>query len=258
MTSLPFRPRSSEDWQPYRPIILNLYINDQLKLKDVKEIMERDYNFVASEKQYKDRLAAWKARKNIKTSEARIMLRKQQERSAQGKRSAFRVGGMEVGMHKILRAARRSRNTATSGSSPEPETPSDISCYTPVDRPSTPETQAFDESFSQSSSYSQPPTFPQHADFSQPPPVPYYDNILCGTTEHPDVSGFGLQPPYGGSWESSLLVFQDKLHGLHDKLTQDIQNGRNQEMQVLMNPDMQQNASHGSQVGNGYHWHQAP
>lgn len=48
------------------------------------------------------------------------MLRKQQERSAQGKRSAFRVGGMEVGMHKILRAARRSRNTATSASSPEP------------------------------------------------------------------------------------------------------------------------------------------
>lgn len=48
MTSLPFRPRSSEDWQPYRPIILNLYINDQLKLKDVKEIMERDYGFVAS------------------------------------------------------------------------------------------------------------------------------------------------------------------------------------------------------------------
>lgn len=45
---LPFRPRSSEDWQPYRPIILNLYINDQLKLKDVKEIMERDYGFVAS------------------------------------------------------------------------------------------------------------------------------------------------------------------------------------------------------------------
>lgn len=72
----------------------------------------------------------------------------------------------------------------------------------------------------------------------------YLDNILCGT-EHPDVAGFGLQPPYGGSWESSLLVFQDKLHGLHDKLTQDIQNGRNQEMQVLMNPDMQPNASHG-------------
>jgi hypothetical protein len=63
-----------------------------------------------SEKQYKDRLAAWKARKNIKTSEARIMLRKQQERSAQGKRSAFRVGRMEVGMHKIVRAAREVSN----------------------------------------------------------------------------------------------------------------------------------------------------
>lgn len=71
----------------------------------------------------------------------------------------------------------------------------------------------------------------------------YLENILCGP-EHPDVSGFGMQPPYGGSWESSLLVFQDKLHGLQDKLAQDIQNERNQEMHVLMNPEMQASASH--------------
>lgn len=43
-----FRPRRSEDWQEYRAIIEQLYRSDQLKLKDVKRIMERDYNFVAS------------------------------------------------------------------------------------------------------------------------------------------------------------------------------------------------------------------
>lgn len=43
-----FRPRRSEDWQEYRPVIEKLYRDDQLKLRDVKRIMEREYHFVAS------------------------------------------------------------------------------------------------------------------------------------------------------------------------------------------------------------------
>lgn len=43
-----FRPRRSDDWHEYREIIEQLYRNDQLKLRDVKRIMERDYNFFAS------------------------------------------------------------------------------------------------------------------------------------------------------------------------------------------------------------------
>lgn len=43
-----FRPRRSDDWHEYRDIIEQLYRNDQLKLRDVKRIMERDYKFQAS------------------------------------------------------------------------------------------------------------------------------------------------------------------------------------------------------------------
>lgn len=43
-----FRPRRSDDWHEYREIIEQLYRNDQLKLRDVKRIMERDYKFQAS------------------------------------------------------------------------------------------------------------------------------------------------------------------------------------------------------------------
>lgn len=43
-----FRPRRSEDWNKFRPIIEQLYRDDQLKLKDVKRIMERNHSFVAS------------------------------------------------------------------------------------------------------------------------------------------------------------------------------------------------------------------
>ncbi|KAJ5371858.1 hypothetical protein N7517_003864 [Penicillium concentricum] len=135
-----FRPRRSDDWHEYREIIEQLYRNDQLKLRDVKRIMERDYKFFASEKQYKDRLAAWHVRKNIKAKEVHLMLRKQQKRAAQGKQTAFRVNGQNVDPKRIARFVRRygtswdtnrGNEPETEPQSPEPQTPSDMTCYTP-------------------------------------------------------------------------------------------------------------------------------
>ena len=60
-----------------------------------------------SEKQYKDRLAAWHIRKNIKAKEVHVMIRKQQKRAARGKQTAFRVGGQEVDSKRISRFVRR-------------------------------------------------------------------------------------------------------------------------------------------------------
>ncbi|PLB33959.1 Clr5 domain-containing protein [Aspergillus candidus] len=141
-----FRPRRSDDWLEYRPAIEQLYRDHQLKLREVKRIMERDYNFHASEKQYKDRLASWHVRKNIKAKDIKIMIRKQQKRAARGKQTAFRVNGQEVDQKRIARFARRkgtnwenhSRDNAAQPS-PEPGTPTDMSCYTPdgTDRAST-------------------------------------------------------------------------------------------------------------------------
>ncbi|KAJ5781172.1 hypothetical protein N7457_006332 [Penicillium paradoxum] len=174
-----FRPRRSDDWHEYREIIEQLYRNDQLKLRDVKRIMERDYKFFASyyyplfpfffsvvicpilgpryrsspppfwqypltsesrEKQYKDRLAAWHVRKNIKAKEVHLMLRKQQKRAAQGKQTAFRVNGQNVDPKRIARFVRRygtswdsnrGKEPEAEPQSPEPQTPSDMTCYTP-------------------------------------------------------------------------------------------------------------------------------
>ncbi|KAF3391257.1 hypothetical protein F1880_007846 [Penicillium rolfsii] len=137
-----FRPRRSDDWHEYREIIEQLYRNDQLKLRDVKRIMERDYKFYASEKQYKDRLAAWHVRKNIKAKEVHLMIRKQQKRAARGKETAFRVNGQNVDPKRIARFLRRygdswdqkgdrQRDRDAEDQSPEPKTPSDMTCYTP-------------------------------------------------------------------------------------------------------------------------------
>ncbi|RJE23249.1 hypothetical protein PHISCL_04406 [Aspergillus sclerotialis] len=138
-----FRPRRSSDWQEFRPIIEGLYRSRQLKLKDVKEIMEQEYKFVASEKQYKDRLAQWGIRKNIKSNEADIIHRKQLKRAALGKQTAVRVGGQPVSLSRIERIRKRNGATWESSltdskadrndrsSSTEPATPSDMTCYTP-------------------------------------------------------------------------------------------------------------------------------
>ncbi|RMJ24304.1 hypothetical protein PHISP_04812 [Aspergillus sp. HF37] len=155
------RPDKHVQWAKLRPIIERLYYIDNLKLKDVMDIMEREHNFVATycppfphvfqaspntpsrEKQYKDRFSMWGLRKNIKAGEQRIMLRKQQKRAARGKQTAFRVGGQNISSQRISRFARRSssawdsssqrdsRLTESRQSSPEPRTPSDMSCYTP-------------------------------------------------------------------------------------------------------------------------------
>ncbi|KAL4916682.1 Clr5 domain-containing protein [Aspergillus aurantiobrunneus] len=136
-----FRPRRSEDWNKFRPIIEQLYRDDQLKLKDVKNFMERHHKFLASEKQYKDRLAAWNVRKNIKAKEVNIMIRKQQKRAAGGKQTAFRVAGQQVDTKRITRFVRRYGTSCENNNeprpvepprdSPEPTTPSDMSYYTP-------------------------------------------------------------------------------------------------------------------------------
>lgn len=133
-----FRPRRSDDWHEYREIIEQLYRTDQLKLRDVKRIMERDYKFFASEKQYKDRLAAWHVRKNIKAEEVHVMIRKQKKRAARGKQTAFRRSGQEVDQKRIARFVRRygsswnqKRDRDAELQSPEPPTPSDMTCYTP-------------------------------------------------------------------------------------------------------------------------------
>ena len=59
------------------------------------------------EKQYKDRLAAWNVRKNIKAAEVQVLIRKKQKRAARGKQTAFRRAGHEVDQKRLTRFVRR-------------------------------------------------------------------------------------------------------------------------------------------------------
>ncbi|KAE8140974.1 Clr5 domain-containing protein [Aspergillus pseudotamarii] len=234
-----FRPRRSDDWHEYRPIIEQLYRDNQLKLRDVKRIMERDYKFHASEKQYKDRLAAWHVRKNIKAKEVHVMIRKQQKRAARGKQTGFRVAGQEVDSKRIARFVRRygthwdnkgraesqsqsppqlqpqsqpETQPQTHRSSPEPDTPSDMSCYTPEpdarDRSSTlsprPETMS--------------PRSHDKLKIEQTPASEIDDNqSLPTTTYSPNLPNDAPKTTDDVSWKD-LDSFQNRLLALHDTL----------------------------------------
>lgn len=128
-------------------------------------------NFQAREKQYKDRLAVWGVRKNIKAKEVQFMIRKQKKRATRGKRTAFRVGGQEVDSKRIARFISRYSSlweneednsdnqeagkcllllVRTTGDQSKgnsvTETPSDMSCYTPEPEGNLPATFASENS----------------------------------------------------------------------------------------------------------------
>ncbi|KAL4872275.1 hypothetical protein BDV12DRAFT_162638 [Aspergillus spectabilis] len=223
-----FRPRRSEDWNRFRPFIEQLYRDDQLKLRDVKRIMEREHRFVASEKQYKDRLAAWNIRKNIKAKEVNIMIRKQQKRAARGKQTVFRVAGQKVDTKRIARFVRRYGPNLDSNEphpiephrdSPEPATPSDMSYYTPE-----PDERAITLSPLPDN---HPHTFDNldsipdsELDDTKSPPVTLSPTISTNDTPTPFDS---IQPLIGedeNPW-GSLGAFQQHLKMLGKKLDED-------------------------------------
>ncbi|KAL5336712.1 Clr5 domain-containing protein [Aspergillus crustosus] len=256
-----FRPRRGEDWNKFRPFIEQLYRDDQLKLRDVKRIMEREHRFVASivilslvlmfslaslpllcarrpqivtcllpylktqllcfEKQYKDRLAAWNIRKNIKAKEVNIMIRKQQKRAARGKQTVFRVAGQKVDTKRIARFVRRYGPNSDSNEprpiephrdSPEPATPSDMSYYTPE-----PDERALTLSphpDNHSHHYSIP-----DSDLDDTKSFPITLSPTASTNDTPvpfDSKETQPENPWG-----DLRAFQDKLRELGQKLDND-------------------------------------
>jgi hypothetical protein len=93
-----------------------------------------------SAKMYKDRIKKWNLDKKIKEEEAWAMLRKQMQREAAGKESAFRVRGKAVMINDVLRYFKRKGilNPEARPQLPGPSTtPLAIECWTPVPSPNS-------------------------------------------------------------------------------------------------------------------------
>ncbi|KAF1986870.1 hypothetical protein K402DRAFT_68131 [Aulographum hederae CBS 113979] len=108
------RARASRnlDWDKYKSIIQELYIEQDLSMKQLVEEMREGHKFCATQRQYIRKINSWGLNKNIKDMEMRIMYRKQlQRRSSEGKETSFRVHGREMDSRKLDRFVQRKANS---------------------------------------------------------------------------------------------------------------------------------------------------
>ncbi|KAK1447160.1 hypothetical protein CMEL01_08999 [Colletotrichum melonis] len=98
---------TEEVWDCHRSIITKLYQDDRKPLKQVKLMMERDYNFHATERMYKTRLRSWGVEKKLKESEALHIAQLKGEREAMGKKTEFYIRNQRVHWERVARYLER-------------------------------------------------------------------------------------------------------------------------------------------------------
>ncbi|KIN01170.1 hypothetical protein OIDMADRAFT_145279 [Oidiodendron maius Zn] len=124
---------TSEEWEAQRDLFTHYYAVEDKPLREVKEIMENQYGFRATERQYKRRIALWNLDKNIKDSDMKVMLRVQlQRRNQEGKETAFYLHGRPVPHQKLERYLRRKALSEADIMSWNMPLPSYITCHTPT------------------------------------------------------------------------------------------------------------------------------
>ncbi|KAL0768845.1 hypothetical protein CaCOL14_008153 [Colletotrichum acutatum] len=98
---------TDEVWDCHRSIITKLYQDDKRPLKQVKQIMERDYSLNATERMYKTRLRSWGLEKKLKESEVLYMAQLKREREAMGKKTDFYIRNQQVDWERVARYLER-------------------------------------------------------------------------------------------------------------------------------------------------------
>ncbi|KAK0671311.1 Clr5 domain-containing protein [Cercophora samala] len=95
------------DWEAHRKIFEDLYMVQDKPLADVMKIMREDLGVDATKKMYKKRIKAWGLFKNINGDEMMAMLRIQEHRRRQGRRTQFYLRGKPVPDSKLRRFSNR-------------------------------------------------------------------------------------------------------------------------------------------------------
>ncbi|TEA12203.1 hypothetical protein C8034_v006446 [Colletotrichum sidae] len=85
-----------DDWEHNRSIITRLYKEEEKPLRQVREVMERQFAFIATERMFKTRIKRWGLDKKFKEPEVSAMVRAKQQRDAAGKESQFFIRNQVV------------------------------------------------------------------------------------------------------------------------------------------------------------------
>ncbi|KAK1992757.1 hypothetical protein LX36DRAFT_752801 [Colletotrichum falcatum] len=134
------KPYATDDvWNCHRSIITRLYREENKSLKQVKQIMERDYNLFATERMFKTRIKSWGLDKKLKEAEVLRMLRLKRERDAAGKKSRFSIRDQEVDWERVAHYLSRRpdlRNESRNLHQDSMAARLDVVCRTPSPGPS--------------------------------------------------------------------------------------------------------------------------
>ncbi|KAK1968715.1 hypothetical protein LY78DRAFT_679132 [Colletotrichum sublineola] len=143
MVSMPLvkgKPYATDDvWNCHRSIITRLYRDEKKPLKQLKEIMERDYNLFATERMFKTRIKSWGIDKKLKEAEVMRILQLKKEREAAGKNSRLYIRNQQVDWERVANYLSRRPDLRNKPRSLAPDPVAaclDIICRTPSPSPS--------------------------------------------------------------------------------------------------------------------------
>ncbi|KAK0743785.1 hypothetical protein B0T18DRAFT_415896 [Schizothecium vesticola] len=123
------------DWEPMKARITQLYMDDNLTIRLLRDALVREFQFQATERQILSRIQKWKLDKNVKKAEYLFMSRKLKHRRTHEPEKpdyVFRVRGTVQPVEKYERWERRmDANQVVFSPCSVPETPRDVSYKTP-------------------------------------------------------------------------------------------------------------------------------
>lgn len=99
-----WRP-SDNQWNDHKNTIQRLYISENLSLDATMKFMGEHHTFWASKRMYKEQLAEWGFRKNLKKDEVKGIIKRTRQR--EGRKTEVRIQGQLIPLHRIEKAYER-------------------------------------------------------------------------------------------------------------------------------------------------------
>ncbi|KAL7270213.1 hypothetical protein RUND412_007088 [Rhizina undulata] len=184
------RPISAEEWEMKYDLFKKLYLDEDRNLSEVRWIMARDHGFYAKEVQCKKRISKWGLEKNVRKEHMKAMLRIQEKRALEGRKTAFKFNGRPVSEEKLVRSRKRLKLREEPGS--PGDIPESVAYWTPDN--SAPEDSGENDSEDDSDS---PPSFSDRENSPSP----------SQTTQSENSSSIAASPLQDGSASKSLIHF---------------------------------------------------
>ncbi|KAF3935472.1 hypothetical protein ABW20_dc0109955 [Dactylellina cionopaga] len=104
----PARKIPAWEWNRQRDNFILLYVEENLKLHECMELMERRHKFAATRRQYLQKIQEWGVEKKVKPAEMKVAVRKVLERwVGEGKDTCIQVRDVVISRDKMKRFLRR-------------------------------------------------------------------------------------------------------------------------------------------------------